>query len=141
MKLSQDEKNTIRHQFDCYCKKILREESRNIKKSLANQAKNDVFFAALVEERMMYYTDHYPSEMFAFEVLTYRIEISNESLAKALQNLSQEKREIILLAYFLDMTDREIAAELGIARATVQRKRSKTLQYIKEWMSRENDEK
>ena len=43
MKLSQDEKNTIRHQFDCYCKKILREESRNIKKSLANQAKNDVF--------------------------------------------------------------------------------------------------
>lgn len=62
-------------------------------------------------------------------------------MAKALQNLSQEKREIILLAYFLDMTDREIAAELGIARATVQRKRSKTLQYIKEWMGRENEEK
>lgn len=44
MKLSQDEKNTIRHQFDCYCKKILREESRNIKKSLANQGQKMMYF-------------------------------------------------------------------------------------------------
>lgn len=45
--------------------------------------------------------------------------------------LSEKKRDIILLAYFLDMTDQEIADKLDMVRYTVQRRRAKSLKELK----------
>ena len=64
MKLSQDEKNAIRHQFDCYCKKILREESRNIKKKLFREydRQKDLQDIAQISAKELVYIDIYPFE-------------------------------------------------------------------------------
>lgn len=48
--------------------------------------------------------------------------------------LSEKKRDIILLAYFLDMTDQEIADKLDMVRYTVQRRRAKSLKELKKKM-------
>ena len=60
------------------------------------------------------YWMEYPCERFCFQVQGYNIPIRNEILANALVKLSEKKRDIILLAYFLDMTDQEIADKLEI---------------------------
>lgn len=68
--------------------------------------------------------DEYPSEATLFDVQGYDVAISNEKLADALTALPEEKRDIILLSYFLDMTDQEIAEKLNSVRSTIQYKRT-----------------
>lgn len=46
--------------------------------------------------------------------------------------MPDEKRDILLLSYFLDMTDREIADKLNMVRYTIQRKRVKSLKEMKQ---------
>jgi DNA-directed RNA polymerase specialized sigma24 family protein len=48
--------------------------------------------------------------------------------------LSDEKRDIVLLSYLLDMTDQEIANKLNIVRRTVQYKRTNSLKEMKRRM-------
>ena len=61
----------------------------------------------------MYVLDEYPSEQTHFHVRGYDVAIENENLANALTVLPDDKRDIVLLAFFLDMTDQEIADKLG----------------------------
>ena len=63
--------------------------------------------------------------------------VQNENLAHALKILPKDKREIILLAYFLDMSDREIAEKLNLFRSTVQRNRTNALKILKEQLAGE----
>ena len=60
--------------------------------------------------------------------------IENEDLANALTVLPDDKRDIVLLAYFLDMTDQEIADKLDMVRRTVQYKRAQSLKELKKEM-------
>ena len=55
----------------------------------------------------------------------------DEKIASALHGLSEEQRDIILLAYFLDMTDQEIADKLNAVRRTVQYKRVRALENMR----------
>lgn len=75
--------------------------------------------------------DDYPSDSTYFDVLDYRIAIKDDRLAKALADLPGEKRDILLLSYFLDMNDREIAEALNMVQRTVQRRRTSSIQEIK----------
>ncbi len=70
-------------------------------------------------------------------MLNCLVAVQNENLAHALQILSEDKREIILLAYFLDMSDREIAEKLNLFRSTVQRNRTIALKILKEQLAGE----
>ena len=90
----------------------------------------------LSEERVrqMYVLDRYPSEQIHFHVQGYNVTIENENLANALMVLSGDKRDIVLLAYFLDMTDQEIADTLDMVRRTVQYKRARSLKELEKEM-------
>ena len=78
--------------------------------------------------------DEYPSDHFHFDVQGYDIAVENEKLAEALNALSDSKRDIVLLAYFLDMTDQEIADKLNLVRSTVQYRRASSLKEMKQRM-------
>ena len=54
--------------------------------------------------------------------------------------LREKERNIILMYWFLDMADREIATHLGIARRTVHTHRQKGYDLLKKLMGGEADE-
>ena len=62
----------------------------------------------------------------------YDVAINNEKLADALTALPDDKRDIVLLAYFLDMSDQEIADMLNMVRRTVQYRRTSSLKEMKQ---------
>lgn len=134
MELTPSQKKTVRHQFDSYCRKVLREEARDYMRNLARQNAHEVTLSELSEEQMarLYVLDEYPSEQFHFEVQGYDIAVKNEKLAEALAALSDDKRDIVFLAYFLDMTDQEISDKLNVVRGTVQYRRASSLKEMKE---------
>lgn len=136
MELTPSQKKTVRHQFDSFCRKVLREEARDYERHIAWRSNHEVSLSELSEEqeRQMYVLDEYPSEQTHFHVQGYDVAIENEDLANALTELPDDKRDIVLLAYFLDMTDQEIADKLDMVRRTVQYKRAQSLKELKKEM-------
>lgn len=124
---------TVRHQFDSLCKKVLRDESRNIDKQLARRAEKEICFSELSEQELdqLYIMDDYPSDSTYFDVLNHQVTVKDERLAEAIASLPGEKRDIILLSYFLDMNDREIADALKMVKRTVQRRRTSSIKELK----------
>lgn len=78
--------------------------------------------------------DEYSSDYSRFKVLEYDIAVKDELLAEALQELPERKRDIILLSYFLDYNDVEIAELLNLVRRTVNDQRNKALKDLKNRM-------
>lgn len=133
MELTPSQKKTVRHQFDSFCRKVLREEGRDYIKEMTRRSDKEVNLSGLSEEQLsqLYTTDVYPSDLAYFEVQGYSVCISDDRLAAALSTLTDEKRDIVLLSYFFDMTDKEIADKLNMVQRTVQRRRIHSLTEMK----------
>ena len=61
-------------------------------------------------------------------------EITAKLLAEALHSLPDEKREAVLLYYFFDMSDVEIAKLLNVPRSTVQYRRTSSFELLKRYL-------
>lgn len=135
MKKLTSEEDTQRV-FDCYCKRILKNEAINIQKHNQYINNRQVSFSELTPEQLAQICtcDEYSSDYSRFKVLEYDIAVKDELLAEALQELPERKRDIILLSYFLDYNDVEIAELLNLVRRTVNDQRSKALKDLKNRM-------
>jgi len=60
--------------------------------------------------------------------------VKNLILGAALEDLEDERRDIVLLAYFFEMTDQEIAERLNLIRRTVAYRRGSTLKQLKKFL-------
>ena len=133
MKLSPSQMKTVRHQFDSICRKVLRDESRNYKKQLARRAEKEISLSELSEAELGQFCamDEYPSDSTYFDVLEYRVSVKDERLAEALSALPSKKRDVILLSYFLDMNDTEIAEKLKVTGAAIHYRQTSSLKELK----------
>ena len=75
-----------------------------------------------------------------FRVLGYDIEVNDTLLAEAIQSLSENKRKVVLLSYFMDMSDAEIARTMNLVRSTVHEHRRRSLELMKEMMEEYQNE-
>ena len=67
-------------------------------------------------------------------------EFQNKLKELEAQRTEQENFEIILLSYFLDMSDNEIAKLLNMVRSSVAYRRTSTLKLLKELMGGNTDD-
>ena len=89
----------------------------------------------------LFLMDQYSVDNYIFQVLGYNIEVKDILLAEALQSLSERKRNVVLLYYYMDMTDAEIAREMILVRSTIQEHRKKSLELLSQKMNGYADEK
>ena len=138
MKLPWNQKESVRHIFDSYCKKKLRLENADMQRAEVRRRARECSFSELPSELLakLCYEDVHPVE---FEVCGYRIPVNDDRLAAALAKLLREKRDVILLSYFMDMSDREIGELLDMARRTVQHRRTDTLAELRKRMEDDDD--
>lgn len=136
MELSSSDKERIQHQYDALAKKTLVGEAKSHRRTLAKRAAREVPFSDLSESELaqLFTTDEYKSDYFRFQVSGFDVLVKNELLAEALNALPERKRDIILLSYFLDMSDAEIAELLNVVRTTVFRHRKSALAKIKQYL-------
>jgi len=142
LELTPSQKKTVRHQFDCFCKKVLREEARDYIRKSKRLAEHEAFLSELSVEKIepLYVLDEYPSEQHYFDVLDYRVMVLDDRLAEAISSLPDDKRDIVLLSYFLDMNDQEIGEELNMVRYTVQRRRTSSIAEMRKRMEVKNND-
>lgn len=110
---SSHERNK-QHAFDSFCKKVLKHEARDHYDEMKRQREREVSFSELSAQEMeqLFTVDKYLATEQVFNVLGREVVVNNELIAEALRTLPERKRDIILLAYFLEMSDREIGETL-----------------------------
>ena len=64
----------------------------------------------------------------------YDVEVKDALIAEALKFLSEKKREVVLMAYYLDMSDTEIAKLLNLRQITIHYHRTSSLKTLKEYL-------
>lgn len=136
MKKETSHEEAVQKIFDCFCKRVLKNEAINIQKhnQYLNEKQVSLFQLSPEQLEQLAVYDEYPSDYWNFKVLEYDIEVKDELLAEALQQLPDRKRDIVLLSYFLDYSDMEIAELLNIVRRTVNDQRNKALKDLKNRM-------
>lgn len=129
--------------FDCYCKRVLKNEAIDIQRHKKYLNETQVSLSQLTPEQLgeLAVYDEYPTDYTHYKVLEHDIEIRDELLAEALNQLSEKKRNIILLAS-LDYSDPEIAELLNLVRRTVNYQKHRALEELKKRMEgTQNEEK
>ena len=130
------------HRFDSYCKKILKNEARDCYREIQKHRQREIFFSELSEKewKQLYMEDEYDLDTCNFRVLGYDVEVKDALIAEALNLLSEKKREVVLLAYFLDMSDTEIAKLLNLRQSTIHYHRTSSLKSLKEFLEERTNE-
>ena len=113
----------IQAQFDCLTKKVIKRAAMKYNRDLE------------LNKAGVY--DKYSSDYTAFNVLGMEVQVSDDQLSKALKCLPERKRNIILLSYFMDMSDAEIGELMNVVRTTVYRHRTSTLEDLRKMMEEE----
>ena len=136
---SHDRKEAIEHIFDSYCKKCLKRNALDLQRNEKRRGEREVTFSSLSARELagLSVEDSYFTDEYVFSVHGESVAVSDADLAEALTALPADRREIVLMSYFFDMTDREIAEKLNMARRTVAYRRASTLKDLKKFMEEE----
>ena len=130
LELSPSQKTSIRYQFEVFCKRVICGERCDYLRQVLRRAEQEVSFSDMPFDTLLRIgmSDDYPSSHYVFETQGHQISIADERLGEALSQIESAGRNLLLLAYFLDLNDREIGALLGI----IQRRRQRFLDQMKQ---------
>jgi len=125
--------------FDSFCKKVLKRAALDFHREIKRRSKREVVFSDMSARDMaaLSVTDEYFTDEFVFNVFGESIGVTDADLAEALNALPADKRDIVLMSFFFDMTDREIAERLNMARRTVAHYRKSTLRELRNLLESE----
>ena len=135
MQASPEIEKRICAMFDSVCKIVIRNFSRNLKRAAANQRKHFSTGSISVQQLLNSLTieDEPPSDQYVIYVENYFCVIKNEILYYALNDLKEKQRNVILMEYWLSMTDEEISKRLEVTRRTVYNLRNRVLSGIRRY--------
>lgn len=133
---SDMDKKTIQHQFDSFCKKILKYRARDYyrkqKKQFIREVSLDSVLLSEIEELLS--IPDCTQEIQCFTVCGEEVTVTDEALFEGLESLPEDRREIVLLSYFIGLSDREIAEKLKCVRRTVAHRRLTAQKMLKKMM-------
>lgn len=133
--ISETYKRQIEKQFHNYCLTVLKHEASDIRDEYARQKEKETFLEDLtVNELLELSVLDELEKPTVFAVGEDFVFVQNEELAEALKQLTERKRELILLYFFLDKTDQEIAALYRMLRRTVTYQRKSSLKQLKQYL-------
>lgn len=132
----KEDKEGLFYKFDAYCRKVVkftgcakrRDEKRKEKKTLDCVAFDETMLNTL------YVEDKYRALLSNITLPRVSVFIDDENLYRNLLLLSEKRQEILLLSYFIGMSDNEIGKLMRLGKSTVQDNRSKALGILRKNM-------
>ena len=127
-----DFQKTVQCRFESCLKKVVRHVVKDYQQGLKRRKDKEIPFCELPEivvEKLAVW-DEYESDYTAFDVCGIEIRVLDDELADALKALSEKDRNIVLMYFFLGMSDAEIGDKMKIDRSTSFRIRKSSLDKI-----------
>lgn len=119
--------------FDSYAKRLIRNESRNAKKELARQAEREISLSSLPDSGLLSaaHEDRYLLEKVDVHIQVGEVKIFDWQLGQALMSLAPKWRDVIVMYYFLDMTDDRIGGVLHLTTGAIRHRRQAAIEHLK----------
>lgn len=126
----------IVYQFDAYCKRTLQNEKVDYYRQKQYRMNHEVFLSDLEEGLLEKYFVINDTYMFGdtFTVSGHEIKVYDECLAEALHRLPEKKRTVILMSFYLGMSDAKIGRILGRAGSSIHTRRVSALSMLRKLM-------
>ena len=80
--------------------------------------------------------DNYFNSEHVFNVHGKEVVVNGDLLAEALEKLPADKRDVILLSYFLEMTDAEIGKELDTVRQNISKRGAYIMKLMRKYLEK-----
>ena len=137
--MSDSNEQRIQNQFGGFCVRVLKNEANNIHREHARLREREKSLGDLntPELEQTATVDRYFMDEHVFEVLGLPVVVAGDLLAEAIAYLPEDKRNVILLSYFLGLSDRKISEQVGISRQAVTRRRNNALKELREYLAKE----
>ena len=131
----------VQNQFGGFCTKVLKNEARKIHNEYARQRERETALDALSPDELEQVSceDQYFHGEHLFDVDGLPIIVVGDSLADAISRLYPKNQKVILLSYFLGMTDREISQRMGVSRQSVTKRRNNALKQLRGFLTEESE--
>lgn len=123
----------LRAMFDSYCKTVLRNESRDIKRAMIRRSKREL----MMDEPMQYifdlisHEDTYPSVKLVLHADRFSCEVYRDSLYEAMLSLPERQRLVLILGFWHQWTDEKISRYMEVTSRTVYNLRQRAFQTIR----------
>ena len=129
----------IQNQFGSFCIKVLKNEARAIHRERtrlysAEQSLSDLSNKEIIQTAT---NDAYFMNDHVFIVIGRPIVVTGDNFASAIARLPKEKRDVILLYYYLGMSDRSISKQLCVIRLTITKRRTTALRELRKYLQEE----
>lgn len=135
MKISTYLVDTIKNQFEVFCIRVLQNEARDCYRELERMSKKESLFSELKIEQLNRVSaiQEFDSDFYLFNVNGYEIRIKDALIGEAISKLPKKKQDIILLSFFLEMSEADIARQMNLGQSTYHKANSlKELKRIME---------
>ena len=132
--------DAIRLQFATLMKKVIDKTIKNYERGLARRNKREVLFCELPEIMVQSFPvfDEYDLDVADYDVYGMTACVCDKDLCDALDQLSEKRRNTLLMFYFLDMSDIEIGELMNVNRKTSYIRRMNALKQMKEILGKED---
>lgn len=119
-------------------KKVIDTAVKDDKEELSRRAKREATFSELsvFVVNTLSLLDTYELGFTVVDVYGTNVRVSDECLCEALKKLPERKRNNLLIYYFLELSDTEIADIRQISRAGVYKNRQEALELLKDNMKK-----
>lgn len=135
MKLTIQEQEIVWRKFRSYCIKVIDGEVLNYLDELKKQQEHEICFSDLsTEQQSQLYTYDDILKSTHFQVMDMDVEVNDDEISEALGQLSEKRRMIILMTYFLDMKEAEIARCMKLVQSTIHYHKAESLRLLKEFL-------
>ena len=128
-----DFQKTVQCRFESCLKKVVRHIVKDYQQGLKRRKDKEIPFCELPEIFVENFAvwDDYETDYTIFSVCGIDIRVLDDELAEALKKLPERKRNTLLMYYFLEMTESEIANLQKITQSGVFRNRHHALETMK----------
>jgi len=129
----------VQNQFGGFCTRVLKNEANRIYHECTRKQEYERSLEDLHVEgvRETPFWDCYFRSDHVFDVLGWPVVVVGDHLAAVLSGLPKAEREIILLYFFLGLTDEEISAYFHVVRQTISKRRAAILRNLREQLKKE----
>ena len=129
--------------FDAFCRKVIRNTAIDCHREIKRQKERENSLSDLSESELesLSVTDKYDLYTKEYDVLGETVIVRDADLGEALQYMHSQLRNIILMSYYLDMSNTEIADKLNISNSTVAYRMDASLKQLREQIEYMTDKK
>jgi DNA-directed RNA polymerase specialized sigma subunit, sigma24 homolog len=131
---NSDRNSDLQKKFDAYCKIVIKNAARNIIKKKRYISENEITLSSF--DTVSFHEDTYFNNENCFDVYGTTIAVSKDIVAEVLLSLSDIDCKIVLMYYYMNMTDGQISERTSIPLSTVHYRRHKALDEMKIYLEK-----